>query len=129
MLISDHGLIELLFAEFNKKMLPGKHSAALVKFFSMLQEHCLASADSINLIALDDFEIELASNRYVSVMLNEFDCYFERYTARQNRLQKIFYAYDHYRIRQLIIAAQELLGRFLVGLDVFSFIFKYRGKC
>ena len=95
-------------------MLSGKHSTDLVKFFSMLQEHCLTSADSINLIELDDFDFELASSRYVSVVLNEFDCYFERFIARQSRLQKIFYAYDHYRIRQLIIAAQELLGRFFL---------------
>ena len=126
MFISDKKLIELLFAEFNKKMLPGKPSADVVKFFSMLQEQCLTSADSINLIEQDDFDIELASRRYVSVVLNDFDCYFERYSARQNRLQKMFYAYDHYRIRQVIIAAQEFLGSFFLGLAVFSFIFKYR---
>jgi hypothetical protein len=110
MLISELKLTELLFVEFEKKMLSGKLSSDVLELFSLLWKQCLLSANTTNFVDTIDYDFENGAIRYADIVLNEFDCYFERCVARQSPLERTLFCIGNYRGRRTIERAQEFLS-------------------
>lgn len=122
MLISELKLTELLLVEFEKKMLTGKLSSDVIELFSLLWKQCLLSAVTTKFVDSEDYDFENGAIRYVDIVLNEFDCYFERCVAKQSRLERIIFCIGNYRGRRTIEKAQEFLSSLFLNIGPVAYL-------